>query len=587
MENADVAQVLEEMAAMTELLGGNRFKVRAFRQAAQVIDTLPGPVSELWRQGRLTSLPSIGERIAAKIGEILERGTCDEHEELAARVPVGILELLRIEGVGPKTVALFWKELGVTELDALQEALDDGRAGDLPRMGPVRIKAIRAALGRYRRRGGRMPLHRAVSHADSILHWLREVPGVIHAEAAGSLRRRRETVGDLDLLVAAEDPAPVMRAFVRLPEVDAVIARGLTKSSIRLKSGLQVDLRVLPQASFGAALHYFTGSKSHNIAIRTRAVRRGIKLSEYGVFDRQGHRRSGEREEDVFSAVELPWIPPELREGAGELEAAEEGRLPRLIREEEILGDLHVHSDASSDGRASLEALWEEAKRLGRRYLAITDHSRSRPLGLDAQGALARADEIRATSRRLPDGPIFLAGLEVDILADGALDLPAEVLAQLDWVVASLHSHFHESEADTTARLVRAIESGVVDAIGHPSGRQIGKRDPYPYDRQAVFEAAAAWGVALEINAMPDRLDLDDKGCRLAKEAGVRMVIDSDAHVSSHLANLRYGVWVARRGWLERGDVLNAQPLEQLLAWRARWRRPVETQCKAEEEAHP
>ncbi|AKU90256.1 DNA polymerase/3'-5' exonuclease PolX [Vulgatibacter incomptus] len=564
MENADVAQVLYDMGAMTEVIGGNPFKVRAFRQAAEVIDTLPGPVSELWRKDELTGLPSVGTRIADKIGEILESGTCEEYEELAAEVPMGVLELLRIEGVGPKTVASVWKELGVTDLDGLEDAIDSGRLKEVPRMGPVRVRAIRKAIGRYRARGGRMPLHRALYYAEGILGRLRRVPGVIRAEAAGSLRRRRETVGDLDLLIASERPGPVMRAFASLPDVDEVIARGDTKSSVRLEIGLHVDLRVLPPESFGAALHYFTGSKNHNIAIRTRAVRLGLKLSEYGVFDREGNRLSGEREEDVFEAVGLPWIPPELREGTGELEAAEAGKLPHLVTEEDLLGDLHVHSDTSSDGRSSLQDLWREAKGLGRQYLAITDHSRSRPLGLEPKALLAHAKEIRAASKKFQGGPKLLAGVEVDILPDGSLDLPADVLGSLDWVVASIHTHFDDPPDRITARMVKAIESGVVDAIGHPSGRLIGKRDPYSYDLEAVLDAARAHGVALELNAMPDRLDLTDGGCRLAKEAGVPVVIDSDAHVSSHLSLLRFGVWVARRGWLEKEDIVNTRPASRL-----------------------
>jgi len=386
-------------------------------------------------------------------------------------------------------------------------------------------------------------------------------------EPAGSVRRRKETAGDLDILVAAADPAPPMRAFCDLSEVAAVLAKGPTKATVRLRIGLQVDLRVLPPEAFGAALHYFTGSKAHNIAIRTRAVHRGLKLSEYGVFDREGRRLSGAREEDVFEAVGLPWIPPELREGSGEIEAAESGRLPRLVDERDVLGDLHVHSKASRDARASLEELAEEADRLGRRYLAITDHSRSRPLGLDEK-ALAEQRERIATLNGQRSGTRLLAGVEVDILPDGSLDLAPDALAGLDWVVASVHSDFGQPRDQMTDRIVRALRSGVVDVLGHPTGRRIGHRDPYDLDLEAVLETAREEGVALEVNAMPERLDLGDRACRLAKEAGVQVAISTDAHVATHLANVRNGVWVARRGWLAPEDVVNTRPLEEL--WRSR-----------------
>jgi DNA polymerase (family 10) len=570
VENAEVAKTFSELADLLELTGENPYKVRAYRQAAQVIDTLPGPVSELWRRGELTSIASIGERIAARIGQLLERGTLSDRDALARSVPPGVVELLSIEGVGPKTVAAAWKGLGVVDVDGLEEACRSGRLATLPRLGERRAEAIGEAILRHRaRRTSRIPLHRAVAYAGSICAKLRKVSGVVSAEAAGSVRRRKETVGDLDVLVAAADPAAPMRAFCELDEVATVLAKGPTKATVRLRIGLQVDLRVLPPEAFGAALHYFTGSKAHNIAIRTRAVHRGIKLSEYGVFDRAGRRLSGAREEDVFEAVGLPWIPPELREGAGEIEAAESGKLPRLVEERDVLGDLHVHSDASADARASLEELADEADRLGRRYLAVTDHSRSRPLGLDEK-ALGEQRARIAELNRTRSGVRLLAGIEVDILPDGSLDLPAAALAGLDWVVASVHSEFGQSQQRMTDRIVRALRSGVVDVLGHPTGRRIGHRDPYDLDLEAVLEVAREEGVALEVNAMPERLDLTDRACRLAKEAGVRVAISTDTHVATHLANVRNGVWVARRGWLERGDVLNTLPLEEL--WRSRRR---------------
>ena len=564
MENADVARVLAEVADLLELTGGNAFKVRAYRQAAQIVDLLPSPVSELWREGKLTELPSVGERIAGHIEELLSTGRFAEHDRLLRKVPPGVLEFLKIEGVGPKTASLAWKRLHAVALPALEKACRDGTLEKLPRMGPRRVASILAALERYTARKGRVPLHRALATAESIAERLRKAPHVRAAEVAGSIRRRRETIGDIDLLVSAVEPEGAIRAFRESPEVQELTATGPTKCTARLRGGLQADLRILPPESFGAALHYFTGSKAHNIEVRTRAMRRGLKLSEYGVFDRQGKRLGGATEEEVYRAVGLPWIPPELREGAGELEAADQGRLPHLIEEEDVRGDLHVHSDASSDAHSSLEELRAEAARLGREYLAITDHSKSRPLGLDAPAVRKHAMTIRRASVQDKAGPRLLTGIEVDILQDGTLDLPLEVLRELDWVVASVHSHFNDPPAKITERMVRALRSGVVDALGHPSGRQLGLRDAYGFDFEKVLEVAREHGVALEANAMPERLDLDDKHCRLAREAGVALVISSDAHHASQLGNLRYGVWMARRGWLERGDVLNTLSWRQL-----------------------
>ncbi len=564
MENAEIARVLSEIADVLELTGGSPFKVRAYRRAAQVVDVSPGAVSELWREGQLAELPGIGEHIAAKIGELVDTGECRDHTRLAAQVPPGVLEMLRLEGMGPKTVEAVWKRLDVVDVAALEEACRSGRILEAPRMGPTRVRGIVAAIERHRARAGRTPLHRALEYAGAILTRLRAVPGVRRAEPAGSLRRRRETVGDIDLLVAADQAVPVVRAFTQLSGVSEVLAEGPTKVSVRLRPGIQADLRVLPPESFGAALHYFTGSKSHNIALRTRAVKLGLKVSEYGVFDREGRRLGGATEEEVFRAVGLPFIPPELREGAGEIEAAEAGRLPRLVEEEDLLGDLHVHSKASSDGRSDLVELAETGRALGRRYLAITDHSRARPLGLDVARLAEHAAAIRALDARLGGRPRLLAGVEVDVLPSGALDLPEEALRGLDCVVASIHSRFTDPAKKNTERIARALRSGMVHVLGHPTGRRIGGRDAYALDLGRILEVAREEEVALEVNAMPERLDLTDVGCRAAKAAGVPVVISSDAHDAMHLANLRYGVWVARRGWLEAKDVLNTLPLPEL-----------------------
>jgi len=564
VENAEVARVLAEIADLLELTGGNAFKVRAYRRAAQVIDLHPGSISELSREGGLAELPGIGAHIAEKIRELVDTGQCVDHARLAALVPHGVLEMLRLEGVGPKTVEAVWKQLGIEDLAGLEEACRSGRVLDAPRMGATRARAILDAIERHRARAGRMMLHRAIGHAEPILARLRAVPGVRAAEVAGSVRRRKETVADLDLLVSAPHAGPVVRAFTELSGVSAILAQGPTKASVRLRAGIQADLRVLPAESFGAALAYFTGSKAHNIALRARAMKRGLKISEYGVFDRAGRRLGGATEAEVYRAVGLPFIPPELREAAGEIEAAEAGRLPRLVEESDVLGDLHVHSRASSDGRSDLEELAESAGKLGRKYLAITDHSRSRPLGLDASRLADHAAAIRELDASLGGRPHLLAGVEVDILPTGKLDLPDEALAGLDCVVAGIHSRFSDPAPKNTERIVRALHSGVVHVLAHPTGRELGTRDAYAVELERVLEAARSEGVALEVNAMPERLDLTDAGCRAAKAAGVAVVISTDAHDATHLANLRYGVWVARRGWLEAKDVLNTLPLAEL-----------------------
>jgi DNA polymerase (family 10) len=564
LENVDIARTLSETADLLELAEGNPFKVRAYRRAAQLVELLPEPVASLIAQGKLAELPGIGPSIADHIQELQRTGTFREHDQLASGLPHGLLDLLRIEGVGPKTVAVVWKRLGVTDLQGLEACCVDGRLAGLPRLGPRRAAAILKAVQRLRGRQGRVPLHQGLSSAEALVAHLRGKPGVVEAQVAGSVRRRKETVGDIDLLVSSEGPDLVWKALRSGPEVEATLATGPTKTTVRLRSGLPVDVRVVPPESFGAALHYFTGSKTHNIAIRTRAVHRGLKLSEYGIFDRQGRRIGGATEEEVFRAVGLPWIPPELREDTGEIEAAEAGTLPRLIEEEDLQGDLHVHSSDSSDAYSTLEELAASGARLGRRYLAITDHSRSRPLGLNAEAVLTQASAIRRLDRARRGKPHLLAGVEVDILADGLLDLPEDVLSTLDCVVASVHSRFAQPRGEMTERVVRALRSGSVHILGHPTGRQLGVRDAYDLDLETVLDVAKREEVAVEINAMPERMDLGAEASRQAKKAGVPLVISTDSHHESQLGNLRYGVWMARRGWLEKRDVLNTLPFDQL-----------------------
>jgi len=566
LENQEVAAIFHEIADLLELGDGNPFRVRSFRRAAQVIQTLPEHVATMLEAGTLAKVPGIGEGILTRIKQIVETGDCTDHLELRKAHPPGLLEMLRIEGMGPKKVRLVFVELGIRTVDELEAAARAGHIAALPRMGDKTQANLLKAIEVFRRQTGRVRLGDALPQALALLEGLRAVREVQQAELAGSCRRLCETIGDLDLLVASEQSGPVMDGFAALPQVAEVMLRGETKCSVRLRSGLQVDLRVIPPACFGAALHYFTGSKMHNIAVRDRGKRRGLRISEYGVFkENTDERLGGATEQEIFASVGLPLIPPELRENQGEIEAAEEGRLPALIREQDLRGDLHVHT-SWTDGTASVAEMVAAAAALGYSYVAITDHSRSLAMarGLDEARLAEQRDELRRAEESLGKLRV-LAGLEVDILADGSLDLPLEALAQLDWVVASIHSHFNLPEPEMTARVLRALESGVVDCLGHPSGRLLGQRDPIAIDLDRVTREAAKLGVALELNSFPDRLDLDAPHCRQAKDLGVPIVVNTDAHATWHLANRQFGIATARRGWLEPRDVLNAGPLEAIL----------------------
>jgi DNA polymerase (family 10) len=563
LENVEIARIFSEIADLLEISDGNPFRVRSFRRVAEVVRTLPEHVSAMLESGSLARVPGIGEGSLGRIREILETGTCSDHTELREAHPPGLLEMLRIEGMGPKTVKMVHRELGICSVDELEAAARAGHLAGLPRMGEKSQAKLLKAIAAHRQRSGRVLLGKALPVGLALLERLRAVPGVEQAELAGSCRRRVETVGDLDVLVAADESRAAMEAFVTAPEVLEVMLRGETKCSVRLTSGLQADLRVLSPGCFGAALHYFTGSKMHNIAIRDRGKRRGLRISEYGVFrEADDTLLGGATEEEVFAAVGLPFIPPELRENQGEIEAAEEGRLPRLVQPADLRGDLHVHSNWT-DGNASIEEMAEAARALGYQYLAITDHSRSLAMagGLDEVRLAEQRREVREVEQRL-GGPGLLSGIEVDILPDGSLDLPAEALAPLDWVVASVHSHFTLSEREMTERILRALRTGLVDCLGHPSGRLLGQRDAYPVDLERLIREAGRLGVAMELNAFPDRLDLDPLRCRRAKELGVPVAINTDAHATWHLAQRDFGIATARRGWLEPGDVLNAGPLE-------------------------
>ncbi len=567
--NAEIARVFYELADLLELGEAPAFRVRAFRTAARAVENLAETCAELLRAGTLTDVPGIGEGCARRIAELLATGRLAELEALREKTPRGLSEIMHVDGMGPKSAERVWHDLGVRTLDELEAAARAGRLHGLPRFGEKKEQKVLRGIAAYRRATARWKLTQALPHAEALAAELRAVPGVKRVELCGSLRRRRDTVGDVDLLVAAapRHAAAIGEAFASLPAVAEVTARGGTKTSVVLRGGLRADLRIVEPASFGAALHYFTGSKEHNIAVRTLAQRRGLKLNEYGIFDEEGRCVGGADEAEVFRAVGLPYIEPELRENGGEIEAAAAGRLPELVRLADVRGDLHMHTKAT-DGKSSLAEMVQAARALGREYVAITDHSQALAMarGLDRERLAEQGRRIRALNEETGGAPLVLRGIEVDILPDGTLDLGDEVLRDLDWVVASVHSKLDLPRAEQTRRIVRALASGVVDCLGHPTGRLIGEREPYAIDLEAVLAAAKRVGAAVELNASPDRLDLCDAHARLAKQVGVPVVISTDAHATTHLACMHFGVDTARRGWLGRGDVANTLPADKFIA---------------------
>jgi DNA polymerase (family 10) len=565
MENIDIARIFDEVADLLEIQGGNPFRVRAYRTAARTIQGLAVPAASVAAEGTLDELPGIGEDLAGKIVTILETGTLPLLRELTARTPEGLVDMLRIPGLGPKRARLLYDTLGIASIDALETAARRGTLAELRGIKDATVRKILRGIADLRGRAGRWRLDEADAYVRPLVAHLRANPAVSAIEVAGSHRRRRETVGDIDILVASSSPGAVIRRFVAYPRVRDVQAEGATRSAVTLDSGLQVDLRVVPAASFGSALHYFTGSKAHNITVRALGLRRGLKINEYGVF--KGRRRIGGRtEEEVFGSVGLPWIPPELREATGEIEAARKGALPRLIELADMRGDLQVHT-TYTDGVNDLAEMVEAARAHGHEYIAITDHTRS----VRVAGGLTRGEfhrqfrEIERIQKRTR-GLTILKGAEVDILEDGTLDLDEATLAELDVVVAAVHSKFDMPRTAMTRRIVRALRRRHVQILAHPTGRLIGRREPYPLDFDEVVRAAADHGVALEINAQPERLDLNDVQARAAHEAGVRLVISTDAHRTEELAFMRYGVDQARRAWCEARHVLNTQPIDKLRA---------------------
>lgn len=564
IHNADIAAIFEQIAELLEIQGANPFRVRAYHNAARTVGAYGQDLAALVAAGKdVPHLPGIGEDLAGKIKEIAHTGHCALLERLRGELPAALTELLRVPGLGPKRVKTLHALLGVDTREQLLAAAEAGRIRELPGFGAKTEQRILEHLRGPAMPEARMLLPVAAQYAEALADWLRGATQVQQLEIAGSYRRRRETVGDIDILVASSEPAPVMQRFTGYDEVREILGQGSTRASVRLASGLQVDLRVVEPAAFGAALHYFTGSKAHNIAIRKRAQARGLKINEYGVF-RGKARIAGDSEASVFAAVDLPWIPPELREDRGEIAWAENAPLPRLIERADLRGDLHCHSRAS-DGHATLEELAAAARAAGLAYLAITEHSQRLTVahGLDTARLLKHCEAIDALNAQL-DGIVLLKGIEVDILEDGRLDLPDAVLSQLDLVVGAVHSHFDLPRAQQLKRLMRAMDHSHFHLLAHPGSRELGKRPPIELDWLRLIRHARASGCFLELNAQPRRLDLTDIHARMAKEEGVLVAVDSDAHSAHDFANLDYGIGQARRGWLEAGDVLNTRPLTEL-----------------------
>lgn len=564
--NADIARVLREIALLLDM-DGVAFKPRAYEKAADAVEGLDEPLAGLYRRSGLKAVeqvPGVGKSIAEKIGTLLDTGRLPYYEELHAKVPVDLAGLSAIEGLGPKNIKALYHELGVTNVAELEQAARSGRIRVLPHFGEKSEQKILKGIEFLQRSSGRFLLGAILPLMLTIEARLRDRRGVQQVAIAGSVRRRKETVGDGDILVVSDAPDPVMDFFVAMPEVDYVHGKGHTKSSVKLHSGIDVDLRVVPADSFGAAFHYFTGSKAHNVALRRIAIERGLKLNEYGLF--RGEKAvAGKSEEDVYAALGLPFIPPELREDSGEIEAARDGKLPELIDYGDVRGDLQTQTEWT-DGADSIEAMVAEARRLGREYMVVTDHTKGLAMmGQDEKKLREQMKVIDALDRRL-EGFRLLKGAEVNINKDGSLDIDDATLADLDVVGIAVHSYFHLSRSEQTQRILRAMENPHADILFHPTGRVLQKREPYDVDIDAIIAAAKRTGTILEIDAFPERLDLKDEHARRAVSAGVKLAIDTDAHSVNHLDYLHYGIATARRGWVAKSDVVNTLPVGGFLA---------------------
>lgn len=567
MQNRAIAAMFNDIADMLEVKGESPFRITAYRRAARALEGLTEDVAAVAARGELEDIPGIGKGTAEKIQEFLQTGTTRYYEELRASLPPGITALMSVPEVGPKTAMLLYQRLGIKSIDELEQACQEGKVRKLPRLGPKTEESILKGIALLRRTKERLPIGQVLPHAQELVAALRAVQEVKQVSVAGSLRRMKETIGDIDVLVTSAKSDPVMDVFTTFPKVKQVLAKGPTRSSVVLDVGIQADVRVVEPESFGAALQYFTGSKEHNVKLREKAVKRGLKINEYGVFTVQGDRRvAGRDEEEVYKAVGLPWIPPEIREDQGEIELAERGALPTLIELKDLRGDLQMHT-RWSDGSDSIDEMARAAKALGYDYIAITDHSQS----LKFVGGVT-VEELRdhiKVAKRVTDkvGIAVLMGTECDILPDGRLDYPDEVLHDLDVVVCSVHSRLRMARDEMTDRIVKAMENRHADILGHPTGRLLGQREAYEVDIERLIEAARRTETALELNASPERLDLNDVQAKMAQERGAMLVISTDAHNRYQLKSMEFGIGVARRAWVEATNVLNTRPLKRLLAW--------------------
>jgi DNA polymerase (family X) len=569
MDNKAIAGILYETADLLEIDGGDSFRIRSYRNAAEAIEAQTQQISDLIHEPKkVLAIPGIGKGMLVNMQEMFKEGKLSLHAELLKKYHPSMLDLLKIQGLGPKTIALIWSAYKVSDLEGVAKLAREGKIRELPRMGEKQEQKLLKAIEDYRRIAGRFLLDVAGREADKIIEHLRDHPGVEKITPAGSLRRGRETVGDLDILVTGKaccnDAAreKLIEHVIKLPGLLEIIARGDNKVSFRLRGGMQVDVRLLPPESFGAAMQYFTGSKAHNVALRQRALKMGYTLSEYSLAKLDTEKPvAGKTEEEIYAKLKLDYIPPELRENLGEIDAAEAHTLPILITQADVQGDVHMHT-VETDGRNTIEEMAEAAKEHGYKYMAITDHSKNLAFanGLDDKRAVEHIQRIRAVNDKLGGIRIF-AGIEVDILADGALDLSDSVLEQMDIVIASVHSHFNQTPAEMTDRLLKAVENPNTSLLGHPTGRLLLRREAYGFDFDAVLKLAAQKKVAMELNAYPDRLDLNDRHLRLAKEHGVKIVINTDSHHTSHMDKIRFGILQARRAWLTKDDVLNTLPL--------------------------
>jgi len=564
MQNQDIANIFHEIADILEMQDENHFRIRSYRNAAIAIESLSEDLDDLYKKGALKDVSGVGVSIAEKIEELMKTGKCQFHQELLGKIPHGVVDIMRVPGMGPKHAMLVYKELGVNNINRLRRAAEAGKLENLPRFGKKLEEKILKGIEQLSASEGKFKLITAYSYAESIVRQLGRVKAVQKIELAGSVRRKKELVGDIDILIISDEAEKVMDAFVKIDGIKEVLVKGMTKSSAVLSCGLQVDVRVLKSDSFGAALYYLTGSEEHNVAVRDMAKHAGLKVNEYGIF--RGDKNIASRtEEDIFKALGLSYIEPELRENTGEIQAAKKNELPDLLEEKDLKGDFHAHTN-ESDGKSTIQEMAEAAIAKGYGYLALTDHSKALTVahGRDEKELLKHFERIDKVNKTLKDFRI-LKGVEVDIKSDGTLDLEDWFLKECDVVIAAVHSKFTLPKEEMTQRIVKAIHNKNVDIVAHLTGRLLKEREPYPVDVEQILKAAKEFSVAMELNSYPDRLDLNDAHCKLAKEIGVKIAVGTDSHSAAQLDNARWGVYTARRGWLEKADVLNTLPVEKIL----------------------